>query len=684
VIERDSTWTHPVAKIVPHPITVHGDTRIDNYFWMRDRESPDVLAYLEAENAYQTAMMEPTVALQGQLYDEILGRIQEDDQSVPMRIDDWFYYGRTEKGKAYGIQCRKHLRLEAPEEILLDQNLLAAGQKYFRVGAMAHSPDHQLLAYSVDLEGDEIFTIRLKDLRSGALLSEKIPNASYSIEWADDNRTFFYTTLDEMLRPYRVYRHELTETEDTLVYEETDQRFALGLGKSRSREFIFIELDSPLTTEFRYLRSAEPLGTFVPILPRQQGIEYSVEHQGDWFYIKTNESAPGFRLMRTPVADPSRSNWTEVIPAREGITIEALDGFADYLVLSERERGLETIRIARADRLDRFEPVSFPEPVYTVSTQNNAEYKTNVLRFVYGSLTTPDSVYDYNMDTRERELLKRSPVLGGYDPEMYQAERLFAVSEDGSEVPISLVYRKGLQRNGSNPLFLNGYGAYGISSEPGFSSDRLSLIDRGFVFAIAHIRGGGDLGKPWHDAGKLLKKKNTFVDFVACAEHLISTGFTSPDRLVIRGGSAGGLLMGAVTNMRPDLFHVVVAKVPFVDALNTMLDPTLPLTIGEYEEWGNPEQLEFYNYIRSYSPYDNIVPQRYPIILATTGLNDPRVSFWEPAKWVAKLRELRTDENPILLKTIMSAGHFGPSGRYEAIRELAFDFAFLLHFGGFV
>jgi oligopeptidase B len=684
VIGRDFLLTPPVAKFVPHPITVHRDTRIDNYFWMRDRENPDVLAYLEAENAYQTAMMEPTVSLQAQLYDEILGRIQEDDESVPMRIDDWFYYGRTEKGKAYGIQCRKHLRLDAAEEILLDQNLLAAGQKYFRVGAMAHSPDHQLLAYSVDLEGDEIFTIRVKDLRTGSLLSEEIPNASYSIEWASDNRTFFYTTLDEMLRPYRVYRHELAKSEDTLVYEETDQRFALGLGKSRSREFIFIELDSPLTTEFRYLRTAEPLGTFVPILPRQQGIEYSVEHQGDWFYIKTNEAAPGFRLMRTPVAEPSRSNWTEVIPAREGITIEAVDGFAGYLVLSERERGLETIRIARADRLDHFEPVSFPEPVYTVATQNNAEYKTNVLRFIYGSLTTPDSVYDYNMDTRERQLLKRSPVLGGYDPELYQAERLFAVSGDGVEVPISLVYRKGLQRNGRNPLFLNGYGAYGISSEPGFSSDRLSLIDRGFVFAIAHIRGGGDLGKPWHDAGKLLKKKNTFVDFVACAEHLISTGFTSPDRLVIRGGSAGGLLMGAVTNMRPDLFHVVVAKVPFVDTLNTMLDPSLPLTIGEYEEWGNPEQLEFYNYIRSYSPYDNIVPQRYPIILATTGLNDPRVSFWEPAKWVAKLRELRTDENPILLKTIMSAGHFGPSGRYEAIRELAFDFAFLLHFGGFV
>ncbi len=684
MIGRDFLLTPPVAKFVPHPITVHRDTRIDNYFWMRDRENPDVLAYLEAENAYQTAMMEPTVSLQAQLYDEILGRIQEDDESVPMRIDDWFYYGRTEKGKAYGIQCRKHLRLDAAEEILLDQNLLAAGQKYFRVGAMAHSPDHQLLAYSVDLEGDEIFTIRVKDLRTGSLLSEEIPNASYSIEWASDNRTFFYTTLDEMLRPYRVYRHELAKSEDTLVYEETDQRFALGLGKSRSREFIFIELDSPLTTEFRYLRTAEPLGTFVPILPRQQGIEYSVEHQGDWFYIKTNEAAPGFRLMRTPVAEPSRSNWTEVIPAREGITIEAVDGFAGYLVLSERERGLETIRIARADRLDHFEPVSFPEPVYTVATQNNAEYKTNVLRFIYGSLTTPDSVYDYNMDTRERQLLKRSPVLGGYDPELYQAERLFAVSGDGVEVPISLVYRKGLQRNGRNPLFLNGYGAYGISSEPGFSSDRLSLIDRGFVFAIAHIRGGGDLGKPWHDAGKLLKKKNTFVDFVACAEHLISTGFTSPDRLVIRGGSAGGLLMGAVTNMRPDLFHVVVAKVPFVDTLNTMLDPSLPLTIGEYEEWGNPEQLEFYNYIRSYSPYDNIVPQRYPIILATTGLNDPRVSFWEPAKWVAKLRELRTDENPILLKTIMSAGHFGPSGRYEAIRELAFDFAFLLHFGGFV
>jgi len=682
-MDQAAALSAPLAKIVPHEIATHGDTRIDNYFWMRDRSDPDVLAYLEAENAYQSSMMEPTLALQGQLYGEILGRIQEDDSSVPMRVDDWFYYIRTEKDKAYTIYCRKHGSVDAPEEIILDANLLAAGQKYFRLGHVAQSPDHQLLAYSVDLEGDEIFTILVKDLRTGALLSESIPNASYSIEWAADNRTLFYTTLDETLRPYRVFRHELGQSEDALVYEETDQRFSLGLSKSRNREFLYIDLDSPLTSEVRYLRGSEPLGTFVPILPREQGIEYSAEHQGDWFYIRTNQAAPGFRLMRTPVAEPSRSNWTEVIPARDGITIEAVNGFANYLILEERERGLETIRIARIDALEHFEPISFPEPVYTAGLGANAEYDTKILRFIYGSLTTPDSVYDYDMETKERVLLKRSPVLGGYDPSQYQSERRFALSADGVEVPISLVYRKGLLRDGNNPLLLSGYGAYGISSEPSFSSERLSLLERGFVFAIAHIRGGGDLGKPWHDAGKLLFKKNTFIDFIACAEHLISSGFTSSGRLAIRGGSAGGLLMGAVANMRPDLFHLVIAKVPFVDALNTMLDPTLPLTISEYEEWGNPEDVEFYRYIESYSPYDNVQPQGYPSILATTGLNDPRVSFWEPAKWVAKIRALGTGQNPMLLKTIMAAGHFGPSGRYEGIKELAFDFAFLLHFGGF-
>ena len=683
-METAVTLSPPVAKICPHEITIHGDTRTDNYFWMRDREDPDVLAYLEAENAYQSAMMEPTVALQGKLYDEILGRIQEDDASVPMRVDDWFYYIRTEKDQPYAIHCRKHGSVEAPEEIVLDPNLLAAGQEYFRLGGATVSTNHELLAYSVDLEGNEIFTIQVKDLGTGSLLPESIANTSYSIEWASDNRTFFYTTLDETLRPYRVFRHQLGDTDDALIFEEPDQRFSLGLSKSRNREFLYIDLDSQLTSEVRYLRASEPLGTFVPILPREQGIEYSMEHQGDWFYIRTNEAAPGFRLMRTPVAEPSRSNWTEIIPARDGITIEAMSGFAKYLVVEERELGLETIKIAPIDALDHFEPISFPEPVYTASTGGNAEYDTKILRFVYGSLTTPDSVYDYDMETKERVLLKLSPVLGGYDPALYQSERLFSKSADGVEVPISLVYRKGLERNGRNPLLLNGYGSYGISTDPGFSSERLSLLDRGFVFAIAHIRGGADLGKPWHDAGKLLLKKNTFFDFIACAEHLIATGFTSSDRLAIRGGSAGGLLMGAVTNMRPDLFNVVIAKVPFVDALNTMLDPTLPLTVSEYEEWGNPEEVEFYWYIKSYSPYDNVVPRSYPAILATTGLNDPRVSFWEPAKWVAKIRALRTNDNPLLLKTIMAAGHFGPSGRYEGIKDLAYDYAFLLHFGGFL
>ncbi len=670
----------PVAKKIPHAITVHGDTRIDDYFWMRDRSDPDVLAYLEAENAHTAGIMQASAGLREQLYNEILGRIQEDDSTVPMPVDDYFYYNRTEKGRAYGIACRKHGALDATEQILLDSNLLAHGQKYFQLGNFSVSPDHQLLAYSVDIEGDEAFTIRIKDLRTQTLLADEIPNTYYTLEWASDNRTFFYTVLDESMRPYQVFRHQLGVAADTLVYQEDDRRYSISLSKSLSREFIFVELDSQLTSEVRYIRAADPRAEFLPVLPREQGIEYSVEHQGDWFYIRTNERAPGFKLMRTPVANPSRQNWFEVIPPRDGVTIENVAGFRHFLVLEERQNGLETIRIAPADALDRFESVDFPEPVYTAGLDDNAEYDTKLLRFTYSSLATPVSVFDYHMETRQRELKKRQIVLGGFDPDRYQSERLWATSHDGVQVPISLVYRKGLLRDGSNPALLYGYGAYGSPADPGFSSERFSLIDRGFVYAIAHVRGGGDLGKPWHDAGKLLLKKNTFFDFVVCAEHLINAGYTSADHLAVRGGSAGGLLMGAVANLRPDLFQAIVAKVPFVDALNTMLDPSLPLTVSEFEEWGNPEQREFYDYIRSYSPYDNVAPKPYPAMLVTSGLNDPRVSYWEPAKWVAKLRALNTAPHVLLLKTIMAAGHFGPSGRYEGIRETAFNYAFILQF----
>ncbi len=568
-----------------------------------------MIAYLEAENRYTEEAMAPTKSLQEDIYREILGRIQETDVSVPVKRDDYFYYTRTEEGKAYSIQCRKHGSLDTPEEILLDANVLAEGQKYFRLGNFAVSPDHRLLAYSTDVEGDESYTIRVKLLSTGELLPDRIPNTYYTLEWANDNRTFFYTVLDETKRPYRAFRHELGAPSDALVYQEDDGRFSLGLGKTRSRRFVFIELASPLTSELRYLEAAAPFGEFRVMLPRRQGVEYDASHHGEYFYIRTNDTAKNFRLMRTAVGNPSTETWHEVIPARADVTIEAVDSFEDHLAVYERERGLEKICIR--DGSGAFSHyIEFPEPVYTVAATGNAEYKTNLLRFSYTSLVTPMSVFDYNVRTGERELKKQYEVRGGYDASQYQSERIFARAPDGVEVPISMVYRRDFERNGTSPLLLYGYGAYGHSIDPRFSSDRLSLLDRGFVFAIAHIRGGAELGEEWHDHGKLLEKKNTFSDFIACAEHLISTRYTASDRLAIMGGSAGGLLMGAVLNLRPELFHVAIAKVPFVDTLNTMLDPTLPLTISEYEEWGNPEDEEYYDYIRSYSPYDNVTRAR--------------------------------------------------------------------------
>ena len=667
----------PLAKIVPTQITLHGDTRVDNYFWLRDRSDPDVIPYLEAENRYTEEVMAPAKSLRETLYTEILGRIQETDVSVPVKRDEYFYYTRTEQGQAYSIQCRKHGSLDASEEILLDSNALAEGQKYFRLGNFAVSPDHRLLAYSLDLEGDESYTIRVKDLSTGQLLPDRIDNTYYTLEWANDNRTFFYTVLDAAKRPYRAFRHELGAASDALVYQEDDARFNLGLGKTRSRRYVFIELASPLTSELHYLEANDPGGEFRVLLPRRQGVEYDASHHGEYFYIRTNDQAKNFRLMRTEVNHPSAENWQEVIPARAGVTIEGVDSFEDHIVVYERERGLEKICIrAGSGALSHY--VEFPEPVYSVGATGNAEYQTNLLRFNYTSLVTPASVFDYDVRTRQRELKKQYEVHGGYDASQYQSERIFAKAPDGAEVPISLVYHRGFERNGASPLLLYGYGAYGHSIDPRFSSDRLSLLDRGFVFAIAHIRGGAELGEEWHDQGKLLRKKNTFTDFIACSEHLLAARYTSTERLAIMGGSAGGLLVGAVLNLRPELFHAAIAKVPFVDALNTMLDPTLPLTIAEYEEWGNPEQEEFYRYIRSYSPYDNVARREYPAMLVTAGLNDPRVSYWEPAKWVAKLRALKNDSNVLLLKTDMGSGHFGPSGRYEGIKEVAFDYAFLL------
>jgi oligopeptidase B len=676
IVSADDAAKPPVAKILPTPSTILGDTRIDNYFWLRDRNNPDTIQYLEAENEYTKAAMKHTGELQSKLYSEILGRIQQTDLSVPTKRDDYFYYTRTEEGKQYAIYCRKH-GLNGKEEVLLDGNKMAEGKKYFRVGNFVASPNHKLLAYSVDYEGDEAYTIHVEDLTTGKLLADTIPNTYYSLEWANDNATFFYTVLDAAKRPYKVFRHTLGVEKNTLVCHETDERFTVELEKTGSRAYVLITIGSSLTSEVRYIKADRPKGKFATLLPRIQETEYDVTHHGDSWFIRTNDGAKTFRLIEAPVKDPSRANWKEVMPARPEATIESVTAFKDDLVTEERDRGLIKIRIQNF-LTGNAHYVEFTEPVYTASLGANAEYDTKVLRFDYTSLVTPNSVFDYNMDTRERELKKQRPVLGGYDPTKYQSERIYAAAPDGTQVPISLVYKKGLVQNGSAPMLLYGYGSYGISMDPTFSSDRLSLLDRGFIYAIAHIRGGADLGKPWHEDGRILKKKNTFTDFIACAEHLIAEKYTSSDRLAIMGGSAGGLLMGAVTNMRPDLFAVVVAKVPFVDALNTMLDASLPLTVGEYEEWGNPNEKQYYDYIKSYAPYENVGAKEYPTILITAGLNDPRVSYWEPAKWAAKLRAMKKDNRMLLLKTNMGSGHFGSSGRYEYIKETAFDYAFIL------
>jgi oligopeptidase B len=683
----------PVAKTVPESITFHGDTRVDNYFWLRDRNNPDTIKYLEDENRYTEATMKHTDALQSKLYAEMLGRIKQTDLSVPTKRDDYFYYTRTVEGQQYPIFCRKHGSLEAPEQILLDGNAMAEGKKYFRTGNFSASPNHRLLAYSIDYEGDEAYTIFVKDLVTGQLLVDEIPNTYYSLEWGNDNVTFFYTVLDDAKRPFKVFRHALGVKEDALVYHETDERFTVELSKTLSRAYIFINIGSSLTSEVRYVSADRPEDQFHVVLPRVQETEYDVAHHiangRESFFIRTNDGAKTFRVVEAPGpgwtgGDPSKANWTEVLPARAEVTVENVTAFRDYLVIEERDRGLNKIRIQKFENglaanllTSDIHYIEFPEPVYTVGVGGNAEYNTKLLRFGYTSLTTPESVFDYNMETRERELKKQQEVLGGYDASQYQSERLFATAPDGVQVPISLVYKKGLVKNGKAPLLLYGYGAYGISMDPGFSSDRLSLLDRGFVYAIAHIRGGADLGKPWHEDGRIRKKRNTFTDFIACAEFLITQKFTSPAHLAILGGSAGGLLLGAVTNMRPDLFAVVVALVPFVDALNTMLDASLPLTVGEYEEWGDPNEEPFYDYIKSYAPYENVAPKAYPTILVTAGLNDPRVSFWEPAKWVAKMRAMKTDNQRLLLKTNMGSGHFGASGRYEHLKETAFNYSFM-------
>jgi oligopeptidase B len=659
--------------------TVHGDTWEDEYFWLRNREDPETLAYLQAENRYTQAVMRHTEGLQEELYQELRGRIKETDLSVPEQIDDWLYYARTEAGGQYPIYCRRRPGDDSPEDILLDQNPLAVGHSYFRLGAFEVSPDHRFLAYSIDTCGSESYTLYIKDLCTGELLPETPTNTAPVVAWANDSLTLFYITLDDARRPCRLFRHRLGDhpAEDVPVYHEADESFFLDVGRTRSRQFILLDINSHSTSEVHFISADRPDAPFRVLEPRRAGVEYNVSHHGDRFFITTNDEAPNFRLVSAPVADPSRRNWTPILPHRSAVKLDSTDAFRDHLVVYQRVGGLRQIRILDLTG-DEDHLVPFPEPVYSAHAHDNPEFDTAVLRFSYTSLVTPSSVVDYDMASRTWTVRKQTEVLGGYDASGYRSERLFAVAPDGVRVPISLVYRLPLVLDGSRPLLLNGYGAYGVSYEPGFSSHTLSLLDRGFVVAIAHVRGGEEMGRAWYEGGKLLQKRNSFTDFIAAAEHLIAAGYTSPDGLVISGGSAGGLLMGAVTNLRPDLFRAVLAEVPFVDVVNTMLDATLPLTVMEYDEWGNPAEPEFYRYIGSYSPYDNVEAKDYPNILITAGLNDPRVAYWEPAKWAARLRARKTDQNRLLLRTNMGAGHGGASGRYDYLREVAFKWAFVL------
>lgn len=669
----------PVARRIPHPITQHGETRNDPYFWLRERDNPDVIAYLEAENRYANATLSHTADLQARLYAEMRGRIKETDQSAPVRNGDYWYYTRTEEGRQYPIYCRKRGSLDAPEEVLLDQNALAVGEVYCRIGVFKPSPDHRLLAYSVDTSGNEQYTLFIKDLDSGELRPDRVPNTYYSVEWANDNRTLFYNVLDAAMRPYQVLRHTLgaDATGDVLVYHEPDEAFFVAITKTRSTAYLLLELGSTSTREVWFGRADQPDAPFTVIAPRRHGIEYMVEHHDDRFLIVTNEDAQNFKLVEAPVATPGHEHWRELIGHRPTVLIDGIDAFRDYLVLYERERGLRQIRISDPQG-DNVRYVPFPEPVYTFTPGPNEMYDSAVLRFTYSSLVTPNSVIDYNMRTGTWEVKKQDEIPSGYDAAQYVSERIMATAPDGVQVPISLVYKRGIVRNGSNPTLLYGYGSYGVTIEPSFAAQRLSLLDRGFIYAIAHIRGGADLGRAWYDDGKLMRKQNTFTDFIACAEHLIAEGYTSPDHLAIMGRSAGGLLMGAVMTMRPDLFKAVLALVPFVDVINTMSDPTLPLTVTEYEQWGNPNERAAYDYMRSYSPYDNVQPKNYPHLLLMAGLNDPRVAYWEPAKFAARLRALKTDDHRLLLLTDMEVGHSGPSGRYEHLKETALHYAFLL------
>ena len=676
----------PVAKIIPKTLEKFGDVRIDNYYWLNDRENPEVIDYLNKENDYYQKMTAHTQTLQKELFDEMKSRIKEDDSSVPYFLNGYYYLTRYETGKDYPIYSRKKGSLDAKEEILFDCNELAKGQSYFALGGMSISPDNKLALFSTDVVGRRIYTMQVKDLETGKLLADKIENVDGGGVWANDNKTFFYVTQDKKtLRSDKVFRHQIgtADKKDPLVYEEKDDTFNVSIGKEKSKKYIVIESGSTLTTEYQILPTDTPTASFKVFQPRIRGLEYAISHYGDSFYILTNkDKATNFKVMKTPENATSKDNWKDLIPHRKDVLVEDIEIFKDYLVVSERQNGLSKIRIMPWSGKDEYY-LPFEIETYTASPTTNLDFDTDILRYSYQSMGTPSSVIDFNMKTKTKEVKKEQQVLGGkFDKNNYTEERIWATATDGTKIPMSIIYKKGIKKDGKNPLLLYAYGSYGANMDPYFSSTRLTLLDRGFIYAIAHIRGGEELGREWYENGKLLKKKNTFTDYIDCSKFLIAQKYTSSKHLYAEGGSAGGLLMGAVVNMAPELYNGVIAQVPFVDVMTTMLDDSIPLTTGEYDEWGNPNEKESYDYMRSYSPYDNVKAQAYPNMYVSTGLHDSQVQYFEPAKWVAKLRAMKTDKNVLYLDTNMDAGHGGASGRFEALKELAKEFAFLLDLEG--
>ncbi len=676
--QADSTSIKPpIARKIPKVYATHGDIRTDDYFWLREKTNPDVIAYLDSENAYTDAVMKPLESLQNKLYKETLDRIKQTDLSVPYKYGDYWYYTRTEEGKQYQIYCRKLQTMDGEEQVTLDLNLLSEGHKFLGLGIYKVSDDGNLLAYSLDTTGFRDYRCYIKDLRTSENLPENFEHTS-SAEWSADNRMLFFVREDEAKRPYRLYRHRLGAEGDDLIYEEKDELYKVWVNRSADRKYVFLASESSVTSEVRYLESKMPAGEFRLLLARETDHEYSVDHREGLFYIRTNKAAKNFRLVTVSVESPEPSNWKEVIPHRPNTELEGVSLFKNHAVFSERQNALNQLRVLDF-RTGVIREITFPEPVYSAFSSTNPEFDTVKFRYSYQSFITPTSVFEYDMDSGKSALLKQTEILGGYDPAQFVSERISAMASDGTIIPISLVSRRDLKRDGRSPLLLYGYGSYGISIPVTFSVPRLSLLERGVVYALAHIRGGGDMGEQWRDDGKMKKKKNTFTDFISCAEELIRKGYASRDQLAIEGGSAGGLLIGACLNLRPDLFKAAHLAVPFVDVVNTMLDASLPLTVGEYLEWGNPNVKEEYDYMKTYCPYSNIEAKTYPDILITTSLNDSQVMYWEPAKYTAKLRATKSDSNLLLLRTNMGAGHGGASGRYDAFREQAFVNSFLLN-----